>query len=60
VATELVDDGLRWLRRWGARGVLVNTQEGSAGALALYEALGFAREPHGLAVLRHDLVAGDR
>lgn len=60
LATALVDDGLRWLRRWGAREVLVNTQELNAGALALYRALGFAPEPHGLAVLRHDLAADDR
>jgi ribosomal-protein-alanine N-acetyltransferase len=60
LATALVDDGLRWLRRWGAREVLVNTQETNAAALALYEALGFDREPHGLAVLRLGLAAVER
>lgn len=54
----LVADGLRWLRRWGAREVLVNTQEANAAALALYEALGFVRECHGLAVLRRPLTVG--
>lgn len=58
LGTALVADGLRWLRRWGAREVLVNTQEANAGALALYEALGFARQPHGLAVLRRALAVG--
>lgn len=57
VGTALVVDGLRWLRRWGAREVLVNTQEANAVALALYEALGFRREPEGLAVLRCELPA---
>ena len=60
LGTALVADGLRWLRRWGAREVLVNTQEANAAALALYEALGFERERHGLAVLRRDLSAGLR
>lgn len=60
LATALIDDGLRWLRRWGAREVLVNTQESNAGALALYEALGFDRQHEGLAVLRLDLLAGPR
>lgn len=55
LASALVLDGLRWLRRWGAREVLVNTQEDNEGALALYEALGFQRRPDGLAVLRRDL-----
>lgn len=58
LGTALVADGLRWLRRWGAREVLVNTQEANAGALALYEALGFERQPHGLAVLRRTLAVG--
>ena len=45
-------DGLRWLRRWGAKEVLVNTQEGNEPAVQLYEALGFELRPEGLAVLR--------
>jgi ribosomal protein S18 acetylase RimI-like enzyme len=48
----LVVDGLRWLRRWGAKEVLVNTQEGNEPAVQLYQALGFQLRPDGLAVLR--------
>ena len=44
-------DGLRWLRRWGAKEVLVNTQEGNEAAVHLYQALGFQLRPDGLAVL---------
>lgn len=55
VGGALVLDGLRWLRRWGSREVLVNTQVGNDGAVALYEALGFRIQPEGLAVLRCDL-----
>jgi ribosomal protein S18 acetylase RimI-like enzyme len=55
IGGALVADGLRWLRRWSAREVLVNTQEDNVTALRLYERLGFAREPEGLAVLRREL-----
>lgn len=55
VGAALVVDGLRWLRRWGWREVLVNTQEDNGGALALYEHLGFRRRHEGLAVLHRDL-----
>lgn len=55
VGSALVLDGLRWLRRWGSREVLVNTQVGNDAAVALYEALGFCIQPEGLAVLRRDL-----
>jgi ribosomal protein S18 acetylase RimI-like enzyme len=55
LGAALVVDGLRWLRRWGAREVLVNTQEDNRSALSLYQRLGFEREPDGLAVLRRDL-----
>ena len=48
----LVVDGLRWLRRWGSKEALVNTQEENEAAVRLYEALGFRRRPEGLAVLR--------
>jgi GNAT superfamily N-acetyltransferase len=51
IGSALVIDGLRWLRRWGARDVMVNTQEGNGAAVRLYEQLGFRREPDGLAVL---------
>lgn len=54
----LVMDGLRWMRRRGASGVVVNTQVGNQRALELYQHLGFEREPSGLAVLTRRL--GDR
>jgi GNAT superfamily N-acetyltransferase len=47
----LVTDALDWLERRGARRAVVNTQEGNAAALHLYEALGFRPEPAGLDVL---------
>ena len=47
----LVGDALDWLDRRGARRCVVNTQEGNAAALHLYEALGFRPEPRGLDVL---------
>lgn len=55
IGGALVVDGLRWLRRWGAKEVLVNTQEGNGSAVALYEHLGFRMQDDGLAVLRHAL-----
>jgi ribosomal protein S18 acetylase RimI-like enzyme len=55
LASALVRDGLRWARRRGALSMLVNTQEHNAGALALYEALGFVLEPQGLDVLERPL-----
>lgn len=55
IGAALVVDGLRWLRRWGATEVLVNTQEGNEAAVRLYERLGFHRQPDGLAVLRRSL-----
>lgn len=47
---DLVVDALHWFVRRGAKDALVNTQEINEGALALYEALGFRRMDHGLAV----------
>ena len=47
----LVTDALHWLHRRGARRAVVNTQEGNATALHVYEALGFRPEPVGLDVL---------
>jgi [ribosomal protein S18]-alanine N-acetyltransferase len=47
----LVGDALVWLERRGARRAVVNTQEGNAAALHLYEAMGFRSEPRGLDVL---------
>jgi ribosomal protein S18 acetylase RimI-like enzyme len=51
----LLLDGLRWLRRWGARDALVNTQEGNDRSLRLYQRVGFVLQPEGLTVLRLDL-----
>ncbi len=55
VGSALVLDGLRWLRRWGAREAFVNTQVGNEGAVRLYERLGFHLRPDGLAVLQRSL-----
>jgi ribosomal protein S18 acetylase RimI-like enzyme len=55
IGTALVVDGLRWLRRWRARQVLVNTQVDNDSALALYLALGFRLQRDGLAVLRREI-----
>lgn len=49
--TALVVDGMRWMHRRGVKSVAVNTQEGNAAALSLYERLGFHQDPNGLAVL---------
>lgn len=55
IGAALVVDALRWLRRWRAERAMVNTQLDNARALALYERVGFRREPSGLAVLTVDL-----
>ena len=47
----LAVDGLRWMRRRGVSRAVVNTQQENVHALALYERLGFTRQPGGLAVL---------
>jgi ribosomal protein S18 acetylase RimI-like enzyme len=60
IGSVLVADGVRWLRRWGAREVLVNTQESNDRAVALYERLGFRRHDEGLAVLQRPLGATAR
>lgn len=52
VGAALLYDGLRWLRRWGARDALVNTQEGNERSLRLYHRAGFVLQPDGLAVLQ--------
>jgi ribosomal protein S18 acetylase RimI-like enzyme len=57
VGAWLLTDGLRWLRRWGARDALVNTQEGNARSLRLYQRSGFVLQPEGLAVLSLALTA---
>jgi ribosomal protein S18 acetylase RimI-like enzyme len=56
IGRSLVLDALTWLRRRGTTSVLVNTQESNTAALALYQDLGFTREPHGLDVLERGLV----
>jgi len=52
VGTALVLDALRWAVERGAREALVNTQHHNAGALGLYQSLGFTGQPGGLGVLR--------
>jgi ribosomal protein S18 acetylase RimI-like enzyme len=58
IGGALLLDGLRWLRRWGARDALVNTQEDNATSLRLYQRAGFVLQPDGLAVLQLDLADG--
>jgi ribosomal protein S18 acetylase RimI-like enzyme len=58
LGAALLVDGLRWLRRWGAREVFVNTQVDNQPALQLYERLGFCRQADGLAVLRRAVEGG--
>jgi ribosomal protein S18 acetylase RimI-like enzyme len=48
---RLLLDGLHWLRRYGARRAVVNTQMGNEVALALYHRIGFRDEPVSLSVL---------
>jgi ribosomal protein S18 acetylase RimI-like enzyme len=55
IGATLLYDGLRWLRRWGARDALVNTQEGNRRSLRLYHQAGFVLQADGLAVLQIDL-----
>jgi ribosomal protein S18 acetylase RimI-like enzyme len=57
VGAALLGDGLRWLRRWGARDALVNTQEDNRRSLRLYQRTGFVLQPDGLSVL--ELALGD-
>ena len=59
IGATLLVDGLRWLRRWGARDALVNTQEGNERSLRLYLRSGFVLQPEGLAVLRLPLSGPD-
>jgi len=55
VGAALLVDGLRWLRRWGARDALVNTQEDNDRSLRLYLRSGFVLQTDDLAVLHRTL-----
>lgn len=55
IGTALVLDSLRWMKRRGVDRAVVNTQERNTGAVALYERLGFRKQPGGLAVLHTSL-----
>jgi ribosomal protein S18 acetylase RimI-like enzyme len=58
LGAALVVDGLRWLRSGHADQAVVNTQTDNERALALYERLGFRRQPSGLVVLSRPLGTG--
>ena len=58
LASLLVIDGLRWLRRWRVERAVVNTQFDNEAALELYECIGFQRQPLGLSVLSAGLPTG--
>jgi ribosomal protein S18 acetylase RimI-like enzyme len=51
IGRDLLIDGLEWMRRRGVQRAVVNTQLDNEPALALYQRLGFRREPTGLSVL---------
>lgn len=51
----LVVDALHWLHRWRVDRAVVNTQLSNEAAVALYESVGFRREPGGLCVLSLEL-----
>jgi ribosomal protein S18 acetylase RimI-like enzyme len=55
IGRALVIDALRWLRRRGVTGAVVNTQVGNERALELYQGLGFRLQPSGLVVLGRSL-----
>jgi ribosomal protein S18 acetylase RimI-like enzyme len=55
IGERLVVDALGWLHRRGARSALVNTQDGNAPALRLYERLGFRPEAYDLIVLERPI-----
>ena len=55
IATLLVTDALRWIRRRGARIAWVNTQKTNDRALRLYKNLGFTLQDHPLTVLYRTL-----
>jgi ribosomal protein S18 acetylase RimI-like enzyme len=55
LATLLVVDALRWMRRRGLVEAVVNTGVDNAGALALYERFGFRRRPEVLVIAERAL-----
>ena len=58
VGRGLMLDGLAWLARRRVQTVFVNTQHDNTIALALYESLGFRRQPTGLQILALPLGGG--
>jgi ribosomal protein S18 acetylase RimI-like enzyme len=57
IGSDLLVDGLRWLRSRGATSAMVNTQVGNDRALALYRRHGFVPVGYDLAVLHGSLAA---
>jgi ribosomal-protein-alanine N-acetyltransferase len=55
IGRALVIDGLWWMRRYGVRQALVNTQRDNQAALSLYCSLGFRLQPDALCVLERSL-----
>lgn len=60
VATSLLIDGLRWLRRHGVSDVLINTRRDNDRALDLYRRLGFVDMDENLSVLEASVVPRTR
>ena len=51
IGALLVEDGVRWARRWRAQTVTVNTQSDNESALHLYQRAGYVLQPARLVVL---------
>jgi ribosomal-protein-alanine N-acetyltransferase len=54
-AQLLLDDALRWMQRRDVSQVMVNTAADNQPALALYESIGFERQPGALLILERAL-----
>jgi ribosomal protein S18 acetylase RimI-like enzyme len=54
-AQLLLDDALRWMQRRDVSRVMVNTAADNRPALALYESIGFERQPGALSILERAL-----
>jgi peptide alpha-N-acetyltransferase len=54
-AQLLLDDALRWMHRRDVSRVMVNTAADNRPALALYESIGFERQPGALLILERAL-----